>query len=441
MDDMKLLADFCASEPVPEPERLARARATVLQQLTQAAADSPADRALADHARAGLAPGSGRPRSGRPRAGQPRAGLPWRVRPLAGAGRGRVLIPLAAAVAVTVVAVGIAAAGPLLGGGRQPAAPARPPAVPRFFVDAPNSVNPPSDTALRVYATATGGLVASIQPPHGRIFTEVAAVSADTFVAAASTEFGRCSAALNEFRLGRGGVPGPLRSLGVTVPGNFVQWNVLASARNGQSVAYATGLPGCAYPARSASHAGFNNGEIGLVNLATGKTRVWTTTGAFTTSLGLSADGRSLVFTQWVLGHGSSANGDSRLLPAGAPAGAADQRSRIVSETAGWAALNAHGTTMYACRVSAGGTVTYYAESTAGGPQRVLASWPGQAQASCSASLDPTGSYLLIQLLRHNQQDRGWLQLVRLDIRTGQLAYLPRTTALGVAGSTVSIAW
>jgi hypothetical protein len=427
MDDMKLLADFCASEPVPEPERLARARTTVLRQVTQAMAEGPADRAPAGHAPAGLAPRAGRP--------------------LAGARRRRVLIPLAAAAAVAVVAAGIAAAGPLLRAGSEPAGsrpagPARPLAVPRFFVDAPNSVSPPSDTALRVYATATGGLVASIQPPHGRIFTEVAAVSADTFVAAASTESGRCSAALYEFRLGSGGVPGPLRSLGVTVPGNFVQWNVLASARNGQSVAYATGLPGCAYPARSAGDAVFNNGEIGLVNLATGKTRVWTTTGAFTTSLGLSADGRSLVFTQWVLGHGSSANGESHLLPAGAPAGSADQRSRIVSEPVGWAALNAHGTTVYACRVSAGRTLTYYAESTAGGPQRVLASWPGQAQAGCSASLDPTGSYLLIQLLRHNQQDRGRLQLVRLDIRTGQLTYLPpATVALGIAGSTVSIAW
>jgi hypothetical protein len=427
MDDMKLLAAFCASEPTPEPERLARARATVLRQVTQAAAEGSADRAPA-----ALAPQRGRPRAGRPRAG----------RPVIGARRGRVLIPLAAAVAVAAVAIGIAAAGPLLRAGRPSAPPsASPPAVPRFFVDAPNSVNPPSDIALRVYATATGGLVASIQPPHGRIFTEVAAVSDDTFVAAASTEYGRCSAALYEFRLGRGGVPGPLRSLGVTVPGDFVQFNVLASARDGQSVAYATGLPGCAYPARSPSHAGFNNGEIGLVNLATRTTRVWTTTGAFTTSLGLSADGRKLVFTQWVLGHGPSANGDSRLLPAGAPAGSADQRSRIVSEPTGWAALNARGTTMYACRVSAGTTLTYYAESTAGGPQRVLASWPGQPQASCSASLDPTGSYLLIQLLRHNQQDRGWLQLVRLDIRTGQLTYLPRTTALGIAGSTVSIAW
>ncbi len=419
MDDMKLLADFCAAEPIPEPGRLARARATVLWQVTQAAAEGSANRTPA-----ALAPRPGRPRAGRP---------------VIGARRGRVLIPLAAAVAVAAVAIGIAAAGPLLRAGRQPSAPA--PAVPRFFVDSPNSVNPPSDTALRVYATATGGLVASIQPPHGRIFTEVAALSADTFVASASTESGRCSAALYEFRLGSGGVPGPLRSLGVTVPGNFVQWNVLASARNGQSVAYATGLPGCAYPARSAGQAGFNNGEIGLVNLATGKTRVWTTTGAFTTSLGLSADGRSLVFTQWVLGHGSSANGDSHLLPAGAPAGSADQRSRIVSEPVGWAALNAHGTTMYACRVSAGQTLTYYAESTAGGRQRVLASWPRQVQASCSASLDPTGSYLLIQLLRHNQKDSGWIQLVRLDIRTGQLTDLPRAAALGLAGSPVSIAW
>jgi hypothetical protein len=316
------------------------------------------------------------------------------------------LIPLAAAAAVTAVVTGLAVAASLLGAGsRQPdgTSPLGP-GVPRFYVEA-LKIDP-----LRVYDTATGQVVATIQAPKGTLFDgQVVALSGDrTFLTAASpgsvrTDLGPCITRLYEFQLNDAGQPGPLIPLHITVPGKPDVSNSLSVTPDGRMIAYSTDLGCQAIPGSWL--------EIGVINLATRQVRSWTlrqrTSFSVIYSVALSADGRQLVFSQGSFPPTGPSTKVARILPASAPAGSLDQRSTVVSPSADWAAFSADGRMLYACStpmlgVLGGGrttgSVTYYIDSIASGRRHVIASWPPTSQTICGASLDTSGRHLLIQL-------------------------------------------
>jgi hypothetical protein len=324
--------------------------------------------------------------------------------------RTRALIPLAAAAAVTAVVTGLAVTVSLLGtGSRQPGGtPSLGPGVPLFYVEA-LKINP-----LEVYDTATGQVVATIQAPKGTFFDgQVAALAGDrTFLTAAtpgslSTDLNPCVSRLYEFQLNDAGQPGPLIPLHITVPGWLDGSNSLSVTPDGRMIAYATDL-GCRPIAGSSL-------EIGVINLVTRQVRSWTLrqqTGMDVIySVALSADGRQLVFSQGSFPATAPSTTVVRILPTSAPPGSFDQRSTVVPRSAdgSWAALNADGGLLYMCSrpmlgVLAGGrstgAVTYSIESIAGGLQHVIASWSPQQYPICGASLDTSGRYLLIQLVK-----------------------------------------
>ena len=373
--------------------------------------------------------------------------------------RARVWVPLAAAAAVTALVASLVITSPFGSGANRAGSGANragtgatvysaPPAgAPRFYVDA-TGVGP-----LRVYDTATGKVIATIQPPPGTTFSgEVAATAGEhTFVTAAAPNTGPCVARLYEFRLSQRGQPGPLAPLGITVNGNFTEYNDLSITPDGRMIGYAIALPGCYHVAGA-------TGELGVINLVTRQIKTWTFSQpiANTNSMALSAAGRRLAFTQWVAvaGHTPSTSPqliwqqpEERILPTSATPGRADQHSAVVARPASWGALNRDGSELYVCRQVAGtsaarGSVTFAAVSLTTGRSQVIASWPDQLQPECAASLDSSGRYLLIQLL-NDQRDNGPPRLVIVDLRTGRLTNLrPAAFTPSVYPTTdVSIAW
>ena len=294
-------------------------------------------------------------------------------------------------------------------------------------------VSPPLDVTfgggpLTVRDTSTGSLVGRVSAPPGSSgFGTVAATAGDrTFVAAAlSSQAGTCTSQLYQFQLNSHGLRGPLTPLNITIPGNFAEINTLAITPNGRTIAYDTFL------------CGTSEGEIGVISLATRQTRIWTTYGDnFTWALSLSADGRQLAF--------GAESGGAWVLSTSAPAGPVSQRDRIVSRTAGWAALAGDGDTLYSCAVSPHnvpgprrGTVTYYANSLASGRQQVIASWHGLPYPQCWASLDPSGGYLLVQYPVSVPKASDWVRLVILDIRSAQITGVPAPAFYGP----LDVAW
>ncbi len=394
----------------------------------------------------------------------------------------RLMAAAAAAAAVAAVVTGLAVAASLLGAGSRQPGGTSPlgPGVPRFYVEA-LKIDP-----LEVHDTATGQVVATINPPNGTFFDgQVVALAGDrTFLTAASpgsiaTDLNPCVTRFYEFHLNDAGQPGPLIPLQITIPGHPDVSNNLSVTPDGRMIAYATDL-GCRPIAGSSL-------EIGVINLATRQVRSWTlrqrTSDSVLYSVALSADGRQLVFSQGSFPQAGPSTTVARILPTSAPAGSFDQRSTVVSPAADWAALSADGRLLYACSrpmlgVLAGGrttgSVTYYIETIASGRQQVIASWPPQQYPICGASLDTSGRYLLIQLVKDQPvkticsgipmptrsapvsrpTPRGSSvqfncvslepnRLVLVDLRTGQLRNLRHGGPLPVmyGGISESIAW
>jgi hypothetical protein len=364
--------------------------------------------------------------------------------------RTRPLIPLAAAAAVVAVVTGLAIAASLLGASNRQPGGTSPlwPGVPRFYVEA-LKINP-----LEVYDTATGQVVATIQAPKGTLFDgQVVALAGDrTFLTAASpgslsTDLGPCITRLYKFQLNDAGQPGPLIPLPITVPGEPDVSNSLSVTPDGRMIAYATDL-GCRPIAGSWL-------EIGVINLATRRVRSWTlrqqSGGDVIYSAALSADGRELVFSEGSFPSTGPATTVARILPTSAPPGSFDQRSTVVPGSADWSwvALNADGGLLYACSrpllgVLAGGrttgATTYSIDSIASSRRQVIASWPPQQYPICGASLDTSGRYLLIQLVKQASEPN---RLVLVDLRTGQLRNIRRGgPSPGIYGGiAASIAW
>lgn len=382
----------------------------------------------------------------------------------AGSPLARAAAPLAAAAAVAAVAVGVGLAAPLLPGHGQPgpgASASSPPPLrgitghpvspevtggpvpspvlglaasrgvltsppasgtPRFYVTV--SIAPGGADSLVVRDTATGKIVSRLDPPSGTVFKTVAAPAGDrTFVTPVASSSG-CTSQLYQFQLDSQGQPGPLVPLHITVPGNYSESGDLAVTPDGRTIAYATYL------------CGRGVGEVGVIKLATRHLTVWTTSGLLPPAyLSLSADGTLLAYDTLP---------GARILNTSAPAGPLLERSHIVSRTANWAALAGNGTSLYLCTISPSGqasarhgTLTYSTDSIATGHQQVIARWPGLPYPQCSASLDPSGQYLMVQYPVSVPNATGWVRPAILNLRSGRLTPISAPAYYGP----LDIAW
>jgi hypothetical protein len=387
-----------------------------------------------------------------------------RARKRAGSPQARALAPLAVAAAVAAVAVGAGFAASLLPGHGHPGhaasasspsrlpgligplvspevtggpvpspvlgpeasrgVPTSPPAsgTPRFYVTV--SIAPGGADSLVVRDTATGKIVSRLDPPSGAVFKTVAAPAGDrTFVTPVASSSG-CTSQLYQFQLNSQGQPGPLVPLHITVPGNFSESGDLAVAPDGRTIAYATYL------------CGRGVGEVGVIKLATRHLTVWTTPGPLPPAyLSLSADGSLLAYDTLP---------GARILNTSAPAGPLRERSQIVSRTANWAALAGDGASLYFCTISPGGqaayrhgTLTYGTDSIATGHQQVIARWPGLPYPQCSASLDPSGQYLLVQYPVSVPNASDWVRPAILNLHSGRLTQIAPPAYYGP----LDIAW
>ena len=382
----------------------------------------------------------------------------------AGSPLARAVAPLAAAAAVAAVAVGTWLAAPLLPGhghpgpGASASSPSRPrgltghpvspevtggpvpspvlgPAAsrgvltsppasgtPRFYVTV--SIAPGGADSLVVRDTATGKIVSRLDPPSGAVFKTVAAPAGDrTFVTPVASSSG-CTSQLYQFQLNSQGQPGPLVPLHITVPGNYSESGDLAITPDGRTIAYATYL------------CGRGVGEVGVIKLATSHLTVWTTSGPLLPAyLSLSADGSLLAYDTLP---------GTRILNTSAPAGPLLERSQIVSRTANWAALAGNGASLYVCTISPSGqaasspgTLTYGTDSIATGHQQIIARWPGLPYPQCSAILDPSGQYLLVQYPVSVPNASDWVRPAILNLRSGRLTQIAAPAYYGP----LDIAW
>lgn len=371
--------------------------------------------------------------------------------------RTRLLLPVAAGIAVAAIAAGVWAASPVspdraLRPGTAPSAQqqtpdqgpipgslpmpvigqqapravassAAAPGVPPFFVAAePDNV--PHQDDLVVQDTATGKITGILVPPNGTFFPSVAATSGDrTFVTAVMPHDGQpCLDQLYQFQLNSSGQPGPLVPLNVTLPGNFNENDTLAVTPDGRPIAYSTYV------------CGEGTSEFGVIDLTTRHVRVWSAgegAAGFASGLTLSADGRLLAFAE---------QGAPRILTTDASPGPILARSRILSSPgADWVALAGDGSTFYGCTLSISrfkadsSTLTYYRQTVGSAQRQVIASWHNLNNSECMATLDPSGSYLLMQFPSISSDEQPAI----LDLRTGTMTSIPAPPYYGP----LTVAW
>jgi hypothetical protein len=273
-------------------------------------------------------------------------------------------------------------------------------------------------SALAVYRTQTGVMVASLRAPAHQQFELVASGgTARTFLAATGLAGPACQAYFYRFGLGGNGQPSPLTFLR-SVPGS--QPTAVTAVPGGGSYAYSTVHCQTAPP----------NGEIGITGQAGNRTWAYDRADDYAFSLAATANGHMLAFSL------AAPSGDI-LLNTNSTARTVGGASRILQSVPASAtlAISHDGQTLYVC-ASNGPTVTLTAYSTATGAQiRVLHKWPDQ-ELSCQISLDPTGRFLLAAVAPGVQQ--AWT-LIGVDLRTGVPVTIPVRATLPYSGT--QLAW
>jgi len=349
--------------------------------------------------------------------------------------RTSVLTPLAAAASVAIVVSAITLAGgtaPRHHSRHAPSRPAARPAVlPAFtLIDLGSSV--------QVRDTRTGARVATLTPPAGQQFEDVASGgTAGTFLAATGLTASACHAYFYRFHLSATGQPSALTFLR-SVPGS--QPTAVIGIPGGRSYAYSTVHCQTAPP----------NGGVGISGPIGNRTWTYPAGDDYADSLSATADGRTLALSFFVYGPGFQdmlLNTKSRArTAAGASRGLA---SVPVSPTL---AISPDGRTLYAC-TSDGTTGTLASYSTASGAQlRVLHQWrvtqsgggaPGTSSGyfsrgfSCQISTDLTGRYLLAAVSLGNKL-KHWT-MTGFDLQTGAFAKIPVHPHLPFRGA--QLAW
>jgi hypothetical protein len=351
----------------------------------------------------------------------------------------RWLAPLAAAAAVAVIVIVAAVTVPRGPAPAQPAATGKPTAKPTGTASPAPSVTPTAGPAvgapkfliddatgmppLQVRNATTGALVAHVALPKA-----YPGGDSRTFIGAVATGNGRdyivaeyanpCRSWLYQFRLDSAGHPSavtpfaPLR----TVPSELYE---LAVSANGQMAGFTT---------TACQGAKAQPNYVGVIDIATGHTTRWTTPSRNSVdAVSLTADGKQLCYS---LQLDASV---ARVIPTSAAPGIAAGIGRtVVRAGAGrWVAL---------AQISADGSEVYYAdytEATAGndkpmtgqiramdlatGRSRLLYTPKGNGGPGVMM-FDSSARYLMMQVYQDVQHPA---RLVRLDLVTGKVAYLP----------------
>ena len=285
----------------------------------------------------------------------------------------RAMLPLAAAASVALVTIVTAAvipgmlAGSRSAGGHRPTPSSSPGGADRFYV----MIADPDGAALAVRDTVTGARVGAVAAPaRGLYFSGLTTGDGRHYVAELWRR-GVCRTWLYQFRLGRGGRPGPLRPF--ALPSVDQLLTPIAISRDNSAFGYEGER--CADPTGRASS------DLAVLNLATMTTRSWSIPKqADVSSLSLSADGGYLAFDVVPTKLYRSA---AYVLPASAPPGPAIARSR-------------------------------------------RAAVPGRGGAIDSAVITPDGSALYVTVSPAGAASQRRWQLRRVDLATGLVRVIGR---------------
>jgi len=391
-------------------------------------------------------------------------------------GSRRSLVPLAAACAVALSVAGVSIAAGVVNGSGQSRSPSGAdqtgaPAVPASAAPPRYAVISMDETAtpLTVWDTRTGRVTARITPPQRvPLFNMVAGTSDDREFVVTAAQPNGCGERLYRLLLDSQGRLASLTPLAIQPPQD-VSLSGLAASADGRVIAYA-GQTLC----------GPGAAEIGVVNTATGQNRTWPEGAQSAQSLSLSADGRTLGFVQGSPASSSPVvTATAMVMPTDAPAGPADQHSRVVLRGMNTGPLNlagqspvaisTDGSQMFACTEDdrAKGPAPAASPSSPGSPAgeptltpvaypggqpgglnrltgytpvtlrlydtatsrqlRVLDTW-GHPDEGCDLAPDASGRYLLV----HSPPALGWV-----DLSTGKT----QLWASGSPSEISAIAW
>ena len=352
------------------------------------------------------------------------AGRSWPTRGLrAWAPRMRIhaLVPIAAAVCVTVIVVTATVVVPKLLAG-PPAG--RAGGAPRFFAGvAEAAAGYPPVTVLNIYRSATGRVVATVQPPGpNHVFAAVSRLGNDhTYVAAAMTSFRGCTTQLYRFSIDAHGRPSGLTPLSVPrVTGSVME---LVSSADGNVLAY-TASGRCAR----------GHQLTGVIHLVTQRVTTWFdpsgSSGRPTLfgSPSLTADGSVL----GLLGGTDGPYGpeDAWVLPTDSPPGPLTSHARKVLHVPTGVfrvVLSNTGSQAYVETKSAprGGMVVLGLYSTTTGKRiRLLGSLGSLAQGELSVAMDAAGQHLLAYTGSHRLRMMNLTTGHVSSIRVAQIPYL-----------------
>ena len=371
--------------------------------------------------------------------------------------------PIAAATAVAAILVTAGVVGPHVLAGRHPSplthsrhhARAHPrhhaSAHPAAISGLPEFVVVSTTTGLEVVQTTTGHVTGQISTPGGQIFARIAGDGSDRtfYVAAQQADLtAGCRAYLYRFSLSAAGQPSALTPLPRNGQGGLP--TALAVSADGRKLAFS--LTYCASNGGTTVPLGQASGYIGVVDAASGKlTRHWTFTLGedYATSMALTPNGRTLVFSQF-LPDGSAIT--AKTLRANTPSGTVDQASTVVG-LPGVSSLSAGPAALYACvatdlsrdRVSS--QLGVYPDLATGHRAAVLHTWTGY-EASCTLTPTVMDGQLLaaIQTMQHHGQTAFVpminVRVLAVDVRTGRLTTLLTFTApTSGAGVPTLIGW
>jgi hypothetical protein len=347
--------------------------------------------------------------------------------------RSRALIPVGAAAAVTGIAVLVALVLPLIltgqkHGGTGPSA-ARS-AGPKFLVAADANRN-----SLEVRNVDTGALAATIKPPAepGREVSmgTVAAVNGRSFVVVMYRP-SPCRSWLYQFRLNGQGKPTALTPFSALaqLPYGLLS---LAFSRNGQQFAYWTS------PCRRSPH---SSDYLNFIDIATKQTRRWTAPPGLD-GVSLSGNGRLLAYSTEIQ------TSVVRVIPTNAASGSAAARGRTVVR----AAQFGH-SAIIGAQISSNGKLVYFATyplpmlvqgpeaqvrvaSVATGRSRTVYAPAGEAG---TLAADPGVRHLLMQMWQQTRRHES-VKLVKLDLATGNIRYLPSRWTATDGGVPIWIVW
>jgi hypothetical protein len=345
------------------------------------------------------------------------------TRPLAISSRRiRFLAPFAAAAAVVIVVTMTTLAGGSLARHHPRTVRTRPTAA----VSLPVFTLVDLSSSVKVYNTHTGVAVATLRPPAGQQFQDVASGgTARTFLAATGLSGSACHAYFYRFQLSATGQPSPLK--------------FLRSVPDSQPTAITATPGGGTYAFSTVRCATAPNGGVGISGRAGNRTWDYPEADDYSFSLASTADGRTLALSLYL-----NSGWQNVLLNTQSTSPTVVGASRILHSVpfSPTLAISPDGRTLYACasQPSTGTLLAAYSTAT-GSLIRVLHRWPAGASSQgliCQISTDPTGRFLLAAVTADVSQPWTWT-LIGFDLRTNASAAVPVHPDLPFRGT--QLAW